>query len=73
MNTKNILIILALCCTLPIVAQKKKEKPKPNAVYELRNDMPVFLDQLKEELTYPLAFENSGMRFKKWRKAARRK
>ena len=59
--------------SLPVMGQKKKAKPRPNEVYELRNDMPVFLDQLKEELTYPLAWENSGMRFKKWRKTARAK
>ena len=63
---------LCLCGSTSAVAQKKA-KPRPNAVYELKNDMPVFLDQLKEELTYPLAWENSGMRFKKWRKTARAK
>lgn len=40
--------------------------------YELEREMPVFLDQLKEELTYPLAWGNKKYRnFKKWRKKAR--
>lgn len=40
--------------------------------YELEREMPVFLDQLKEELTYPLAWGNSPVKnFKKWRKQAR--
>ena len=69
MKTKTILTTLALCtfalCGSTSAVAQKKAKPRPNAVYELKNDMPVFLDQLKEELTYPLAWENSGMRFKK--------
>ena len=68
-----VVVVLLCSVTIPVIAQKKKAKPRPNAVYELKNDMPVFLDQLKEELTYPLAWENSGMSFKKWRKAARAK
>lgn len=40
--------------------------------YELEREMPVFLDQLKKELTYPLAWGNSPVKnFKKWRKQAR--
>ena len=40
--------------------------------YELEREMPVFLDQLKKELTYPMAWGNSPVKnFKKWRKQAR--
>ena len=40
--------------------------------YELEREMPLFLDQLKEELTYPLAWGNSPIRnFNKWRRKAR--
>lgn len=40
--------------------------------YELEREMPVFLDQLKQELTYPMAWGNSPVKnFKKWRKKAR--
>ncbi len=40
--------------------------------YELEREMPVFLDQLKQELTYPMAWGNSPVKnFKKWRKQAR--
>ena len=39
--------------------------------YELEREMPVFLDQLKAELTYPMAWGNSPVKnFKKWRKQA---
>ena len=40
--------------------------------YELEREMPVFLDQLKKELTYPMAWGNSPVKnFKKWRRQAR--
>ncbi len=40
--------------------------------YELDRDMPVFLDAIKEELTYPMAWGNSPVRrFSKWRQTAR--
>lgn len=40
--------------------------------YELEREMPVFLDKLKEELTYPLAWGNSPVKnFKEWQKRAR--
>ncbi len=40
--------------------------------YELEREMPFFLDQLKQELTYPMAWGNSPVKnFKKWRKKAR--
>ncbi|MBQ8673438.1 MAG: prolyl oligopeptidase family serine peptidase [Bacteroides sp.] len=44
----------------------------PPKGYELEREMPVFLDQLKEELTYPMAWGNSKVKnFGKWRKKAR--
>ena len=40
--------------------------------YELEREMPVFLDQLKKELTYPLAWGNSDITdFAQWRQTAR--
>ena len=40
--------------------------------YGLERDMPVFLDKLKEELTYPLAWGNSPIKeFKEWKVAAK--
>lgn len=41
--------------------------------YELERDMPVFLDEIKEELTYPMAWGNSPIKkFRKWRAEARK-
>ncbi len=48
-------------------------QPEP-AGYELEREMPLFLDQIQAELTYPLAWGNSPIRrFPRWRKAARAK
>lgn len=42
------------------------------APYELKREMPVFLEELKKELTYPLAWGNSPVKnFRKWKKQAR--
>lgn len=42
--------------------------------YELRRDMPVFLDSIKKELTYPMAWGNSDISdFQDWKAAARGK
>lgn len=45
---------------------------QPVRGYELEREMPVFLDQLKEELTYPMAWGNSPVKnFDEWRTQAR--
>ena len=36
--------------------------------YETQNDMPLFYQKMKENLTYPMAWGNSAIRnFEKWR------
>lgn len=64
------LLWTALVCLL---AGFRAEAQKPIFdTYELDRDMPVFLDDIKEELTYPMAWGNSPIRrFNKWRKTAR--
>lgn len=42
--------------------------------YEIERDMPLFLDSIKSELTYPLAWGNSDITdFDTWRATARDK
>ena len=42
--------------------------------YELQRDMPLFLDSLKKELTYPMAWGNSDITdFDTWKETARRR
>ena len=45
-----------------------------SAKYEIERDMPLFLDSIKKELTYPLAWGNSDITdFDTWRSTARDK
>jgi len=54
-------------------AQKKKELQRRER-FEFTFDLPVYVEQLKQELTYPLSWEHSGIkRFAKWQSKARAK
>lgn len=58
--------VLGLAGSLPVLSQQNPKK------YEFEREMPLFLDQLKAELTYPMAWGNSPIQnFNEWRKAAR--
>lgn len=60
-----ILSMLGLAISMAALSQSVKG-------YELERDMPVFLDQLKKELTYPMAWGNSPVKeFNEWRTQAR--
>lgn len=64
---------LFLCLLLPIslAAQQKTQK---RDTYEFASEIPTYVEELKRELTYPLAWENSGIKnFRKWQKIARKK
>lgn len=53
---------------------KKVEAEKAYAGYEVQDNMPSFYEQLKQSLTYPMAWENSPEKdFSKWREEAREK
>lgn len=60
---------------LPVLAQKEssdKKAAKKNASYEIVKDYPLFLEQMKRELTYPMAWGNSPLTdFSEWQRAAR--
>lgn len=64
-----------LACPVTGLAQKaQKGEVQKRAVYEFDFDLPVYVEELKKELTYPLAWGNSSItNFKKWKKAAREK
>lgn len=60
-----ILCVLGLVTSVAALSQSVKG-------YELEREMPVFLDQLKQELTYPMAWGNSPIKeFDEWRTQAR--
>ena len=55
---------------------KTSSKPKlqKREKYEWQGEIPTYVEVLKKELTYPMAWGNSPIRnFKKWKKAARAK
>lgn len=55
-------------------AQSKHQKLQKRENFEFSFDLPVYVEQLKQELTYPLAWGHSPIHnFKKWRAAARKK
>ncbi len=60
----------------PVVPVKTPSKPKlqKREKYEWQGEIPTYVETLKKELTYPMAWGNSPIRnFKKWKKAARAK
>ena len=55
---------------------KTSSKPKlqKREKYEWQGEIPTYVETLKKELTYPMAWGNSSIKnFKKWKKAARAK
>ena len=51
-----------------------KPKLQKREKYEWQGEIPTYVETLKKELTYPMAWGNSPIRnFKKWKKAARAK
>lgn len=64
MKKQFFICLIGLVASAAALAQTKP--------YELEREMPVFLDQLKKELTYPLAWGNSDITdFAQWRQTAR--
>lgn len=60
----------------PVAPAKTSSKPKlqKREKYEWQGEIPTYVETLKKELTYPMAWGNSPIRnFKKWKKAARAK
>ena len=59
---------VSLAQTSPKPKLQKREK------YEWQGEIPTYVETLKEELTYPMAWGNSPIKnFKKWKKTARAK
>ena len=56
-------LFLSLCCiamALPATAQKKPVQKREKFEYSF--ELPVFVEQLKRELTYPMAWGNSDIK-----------
>ena len=85
-NIKNVLAVgllfTLLLSSVDALAQKagnvssasQKQKVQKRETYEWDGEIPVYVEQLKQELTYPMAWGNTSIKnFKKWKKAAREK
>lgn len=63
---------LVVGMAMPAMAQKKPLQKRDRFEYSF--DLPVYVEQLKTELTYPMAWGNSPVKsFDKWRAEARKK
>ena len=70
--TYSIIALLQTSVAFAQVSQKPKLQKREK--YEWEGEIPTYVEQLKKELTYPMAWGNSSVRnFKKWKKAAREK
>ena len=70
--TYSIIALLQASVAFAQVSQKPKLQKREK--YEWEGEIPTYVEQLKKELTYPMAWETSPIRnFKKWKKAAREK
>ena len=67
-------IIALLQASVALAQTSSKSKLQKREKYEWQGEIPTYVETLKKELTYPMAWGNSPIRnFKKWKKAARAK
>ena len=60
--------------SVPLAKTSSKPKLQKREKYEWQGEIPTYVETLKKELTYPMAWGNSPIKnFKKWKKAAREK
>ena len=67
-------IIALLQASVALAQTSPKPKFQKREKYEWQGEIPTYVETLKKELTYPMAWGNSPIKnFKKWKKAAREK
>ena len=67
-------IIVLLQASVALAQTSSKPKLQKREKYEWQGEIPTYVETLKKELTYPMAWGNCPIRnFKKWKKAARAK
>ena len=77
--TYSIIVLLQASVALAqtsvsLVKNSPKPKLQKREKYEWQGEIPTYVEILKKELTYPMAWGNSPIKnFKKWKKAARAK
>lgn len=76
LTMRYLLIAVIICTDIAVaMAQKKGKDPlQKRENYEFSFDLPRYVEQLKEELTYPLAWGNSDIRdFGEWKRVTKAK
>lgn len=67
-------IIALLQASVALAQTPSKPKLQKREKYEWQGEIPTYVETLKKELTYPMAWGNSPIKnFKKWKKATRAK
>ena len=67
-------IIALVQASVALAQTPSKPKLQKREKYEWQGEIPTYVETLKKELTYPMAWGNSPIKnFKKWKKAARGK
>ena len=67
-------IIALLQASVALAQTSPKPKLQKREKYEWQGEIPTYVETLKKELTYPMAWGNSPIKnFKKWKKAAKAK
>ena len=67
-------IIALVQASVALAQTPSKPKLQKREKYEWQGEIPTYVETLKKELTYPMAWGNSPIKnFKKWKKAARAK
>ena len=67
-------IILLVNITAVLAQPKSKTRLQKRENYEFTFDLPRYVEQLKKELTYPLAWRNSDIKdFVEWKSVAKAK
>lgn len=67
-------IIALLQASVALAQTSSKSKLQKREKYEWQGEIPTYVETLKKELTYPMAWGNSPIKnFKKWKKTAKEK
>lgn len=68
------MMIAAVGLIWPAVAFSQNDRAPEERTYEIQRDMPLFLDSLKKEFTYPMAWGHNDITdFNQWRTTAKAK
>jgi dienelactone hydrolase len=69
---RNVAFSICLFITVSACIRAQNPAPKEYIPYGMRDNLPVFYEQLKESLKFPMAWENTSIKnYEEWQKEAR--